>query len=56
MPLGLAGSGALGLFSLGYGAIRCLGNGLLLRFNSAVAADATALGVRNFARAPEQQK
>ena len=41
---------------LRHGAIRSLGNGLLLRFNSAVAAHTAALGFGNLAVAPDQQK
>lgn len=53
-PLGLVGGGGLGLFRFGHGAIRCLGYGLLLRFNSAIAANAAGLGVGNLVRAPDQ--
>ena len=53
--IGLLGrSGLFGFFCLGHGAIRCLGYGLLLRFNRAVAADAAGFGVGNLAGAPGQ--
>jgi len=42
------------VFRLGHGAIIRLGNGLLLRFNRAVAADAAVFFAGNFAGAPNQ--
>ena len=54
--LGLVGrDGGFGLFCLGHRAILGLGNGLLLRFNRAVAAGAAALGLGNLFVAPDQQ-
>lgn len=56
-PLGFVWRGGLlRLFCLGHCAIRGLGNGLLLCFNSAVAAHAGALAMGNLAGAPEQEK